>query len=89
MAAALGGLDVLVFTGGVGERAAEIRARAMAGLEFLGLGIDEERNASATPDRDVSAPDARTATLVLRAREDRVIAAQVRSVLLGPAASGG
>ncbi len=47
MAAALGGLDVLVFTGGVGERSAPIRARAADGLGFLGVGVDRARNAGA------------------------------------------
>jgi acetate kinase len=50
MAASLGGLDVLVFTGGVGERSAAVRARAVARLGFLGLAIDEQRNRLA--DRD-------------------------------------
>ena len=56
MAAALDGLDVLVFTGGVGERSAPIRARAAAGLTFLGVGLDEAANASAGLDADVGAP---------------------------------
>ena len=47
MAAALGGLDTLVFTGGVGENSAEIRAQAAAGLAFLGVALDEQRNAGA------------------------------------------
>ena len=46
MAAALGGLDALVFTGGVGERSSEIRARAVAGLGFLGVAIDPAENRS-------------------------------------------
>jgi acetate kinase len=44
MTASLGGLDVLVFTGGVGERSAAVRALAVAPLGFLGLAIDEQRN---------------------------------------------
>ncbi|HSD81604.1 MAG TPA: acetate kinase, partial [Solirubrobacteraceae bacterium] len=83
MAAALGGLDALVFTGGVGERAAPVRAAAAAGLGFLGVGVDVEVNADAEPDADVSAPGARVRTLVLAAREDLEIARQVRSVLAG------
>ena len=46
MAAAAGGLDTLVFAGGIGERSASIRARICAGLEFLGVSINPERNAS-------------------------------------------
>ena len=47
MAASLGGLDALVFTGGVGEHAPAIRAGAVGGLGFLGLDIDASRNAGA------------------------------------------
>jgi acetate kinase len=53
MAAGLGALDVLVFTGGVGEDAAEIRARAAAGRAFRGVGIDGPANAVAAPDADI------------------------------------
>src|SRR5690606_23829924 len=61
MAAALGGLDVLVFSGGIGENAAGLRERAVDGLGFLGLALDPAANAAADPEgeTDVSAPDAR------------------------------
>jgi acetate kinase len=83
MAAPLGGLDALVFTGGVGENSAEIRAQATAGLGFLGLAIDAEANlkVKAAGDCDLTAPGARASTLVLRAREDREIARQVRATV--------
>ncbi|MBV9919163.1 MAG: acetate/propionate family kinase [Solirubrobacterales bacterium] len=81
MAAALGEIDVLVFTGGVGERSAEIRARAVAGLGFLGLAIDEERNAAA-PDADVSVSGMARRVMVIRAREDLEMARQARSVIM-------
>ena len=81
MTAALGGLDVLLFTGGVGERAAEVRAAAADRLDFLGVDVDAEANASAVPDADVSAPGARVRTLVIAAREDLEIARQVREAL--------
>jgi acetate kinase len=79
MTAALGGLDVLVFTGGVGERAAPIRARAAQGLEFLGVAVDAARNDSAEPDADIGSGPVRT--FVIAAREDLEIARGVRSVL--------
>jgi acetate kinase len=82
MAAALGGLDALVFTAGVGEHSAEIRTRAVAGLGFLGLAVDEQRNASARGDCDISDDSAAGRTLVVRAREDREIARQTRQVLV-------
>ena len=81
MVATLGGLDVLVFTGGVGERAASIRERAAAGLAFLGVAVHPPANAAATGDADVSEPGAAVRTLVVTAREDLEIARQVRAVL--------
>ena len=81
MAAAMGGLDALVFTGGVGENSAEIRARAMDGLGFLGVGVDAGRNATGTGDREIGRPDASVRTLVIGAREDIEIARQVRAAL--------
>jgi acetate kinase len=83
MAAALGGLDALAFTGGVGEHSAVVRAAAVGGLGFLGLAIDEARNREATPDADLSATGALARTLVITAREDVEIARQTRSVLGG------
>jgi acetate kinase len=81
MAAAMNGLDALVFTGGIGEHDPQVRAEAAAGLGFLGVVIDEARNAAATPDADISAPSAAVRTLVVTAREDIEIARQVRVAL--------
>jgi len=83
MAASLGGLDVLAFTGGVGERAARIRALAADRLEFLGIALDRESNERAQPDADLSAPSASVRTLVIRAREDLEMASQARRLLAG------
>jgi acetate kinase len=80
MAAALGGLDALVFTGGVGERAPALRAAAAARLGFLGVQLDATANASAVGDDVVSPPDAAVATVVVLAREDLEIARQVRTL---------
>ena len=80
MTAALGGLDALAFTGGVGERSAPVRELAFTGLDFLGLALDADRNA-ADGDRDVSGPGAVARTLVIAAREDLEIARQVRELL--------
>ena len=81
MAAAMNGLDCLVFTAGVGENANEVRAAAAAGLGFMGVAVDPELNVSARGDADISASDAAVRTLVIRAREDLEIARQVREVL--------
>jgi acetate kinase len=81
MAAALGGLDVLVFTGGVGEHAPEVRWRAAAGLAFLGVAVDAGANHEVTPDGEITGRDASVRTFVIAAREDLEIAAGVRAVL--------
>ncbi len=81
MAAALGGIDALAFTGGVGEHAAAVRARAVDGLGFLGLAVDEARNERASGDGDLSAAGASASVLLIAAREDLEIARQVREVL--------
>jgi acetate kinase len=81
MAAAMDGLDTLVFTGGVGEHAPSIRAAAAAGLGFLGVALDPDANARADADADVGAPGAAVCTLVMTAREDLEVAREVRAVL--------
>jgi acetate kinase len=81
MAAALGGVDSLAFTGGVGEHAPVIRSLAAGGLAFLGVCIDPDANAAATGDADISAAGSRVRTHVVTAREDREIARQVRATL--------
>ena len=80
MTAALGGLDALVFTGGVGENSAEIRSRATARLGFLGVHVDDDRNGTGSGDRDIGPPGAPVRVLVISAREDIEIARQVREV---------
>ena len=74
MAAVLSGLDVLVFTAGVGENSAEVRAAACRGLEFLGIRLNDLTNARPSLDQDISTPDSRVRVLVIRAEEDWVIA---------------
>jgi acetate kinase len=81
MAATLGGLDALVFTGGVGERAAPVREMAVAKLAHLGLMLDPERNAEAVPDADITAQGGAARVLVIEAREDLEVAAQTRAAL--------
>jgi acetate kinase len=84
MAAAMGGLDALVFTGGVGENSPDVRAAAVGGLRFLGLEIDAGWNASVARDSDISAAGATVPTLVIHAREDVEVAREVRKVLSSP-----
>ena len=78
-AAALGGLDTLVFAGGIGENAPAVRARICDGLGFLGIGIDEKRNAA--NEGVISAAASRVAVRVIRTDEERMIAKTVCRVL--------
>ncbi|MGI8429242.1 MAG: acetate/propionate family kinase [Solirubrobacteraceae bacterium] len=81
MTATLGGVDALVFTGGVGQHSPPIRARAAAGLGYLGVQVDARRNEKATGDAEVGAAAGSVGVLVVAAREDLEIARQTREVL--------
>ena len=83
LAAALGGLDGLIFAGGIGEHAAPVRDAVCAGLGFLGLRLDPAANARGA--RLISAPDSRVAAFVIPTDEEAMIATEVREVLDGPA----
>jgi len=78
-AAALGGLDTLVFAGGIGENAPVIRARICDGLEFLGIELDQKRNAAG--EGVISAAAGRVTVRVIRTDEERMIAETVCRVL--------
>lgn len=71
---ALGGLDVLVFTAGVGENSVEVRADVCAGLAFLGLRLDRDRNAQNLKDVPLTLPDSTIQVLAIRTEEDWAIA---------------
>jgi len=79
MAAAMKGLDVLVFTGGVGEHSPRVRAAAADGLKFLGVSLDPGQDGVST-DADISGAGP-VRVLVITAREDIEIARQSRAVL--------
>lgn len=82
--AVLGRLDAIVFTAGVGENAARIRALSMAGLERLGIAIDPLLNESAERgERRISRPDAQVAVLVVPTDEEIEIARQALAALAG------
>lgn len=81
MAAAMGGLDVIVFTGGVGEHAPAVRELAVRDLGFLGIGIDPAGNGADGDDREIGSPEAPVRALVVAAREDLQIAREVRGLL--------
>jgi acetate kinase len=81
MAAAMGGVDALTFSGGVGEHASVVRADAAAGLAFLGVAMDRDANEHGRGDRDVAKADSSVRALVVAAREDQEIAHQVHELL--------
>src|SRR5215470_6850154 len=74
MVSALGGLDALVFTAGIGENSPEVRRAACAKLGFCGITLDDAKNELAVADQDVSAKASAVRILVLRAQEDWAIA---------------
>jgi len=80
--AVLGRVDALVFTGGIGENAADVRTGSCEGLEPLGIALDSKRNARAVGRRQavVSAPDSRTKVLVVPTDEEAAIAADTYQI---------
>jgi acetate kinase len=81
MAAAMGGIDALVFTGGVGENVPQVRAAACSASGYLGVAIDEQGNTAGHGDRVISSPAANVEVLVIGAREDIELATQTQSRL--------
>ncbi len=74
MLASLGGLDVLVFSAGIGEHSAAIRSAACKGFEFLGLALDEQKNYADPHDLDISTADSKVRVMVIHVEEDWTIA---------------
>jgi acetate kinase len=81
LSVALGGLDAIVFTAGIGENSARVRSDVCGQLAYLGLNVDPALNAAAVPDADISPPDAAVRVAVLRAREELVAAREARALL--------
>ncbi|HVE97282.1 MAG TPA: acetate/propionate family kinase [Pseudonocardiaceae bacterium] len=81
MSAATGGIDVLAFTGGVGEHSSTVRQRAAQRLGFLGVAIDTHHNNTVHHDGDITAAGAAVRTVVITAREDLQIAREARRLL--------
>ena len=81
-AAAMGGVDAVIFTAGVGENDARTRAGIVSGLEFMGIKIDDEKN-SCRGTVDISAADATVKTLVIPTNEELMIAIDTQSLIEG------
>jgi acetate kinase len=80
--AALGGADGIVFSGGIGENASEIRARILTGMEWVGIRIDPSRNRETTgKEGEIGAPDSRLRVFVIPADEELVIARETVACL--------
>ena len=80
-AAAMGGVDAIVFTGGIGENSAWLRKHALTGLEFFGVRVGAVRNVGETGDRAISPSRARVSVLVLATNEEIVVARETARVL--------
>jgi acetate kinase len=81
MTAAMGGLDAVVFTGGVGENSATVRERCLTSLEWLGCAVDFDANESPVGDSAIGQRGAKVGALVVAAREDLEIAREVRRLV--------
>ncbi len=78
---ALRGLDVLVFTGGIGERSAELRRRVCDGLAFIGVQLDPASNKTGGPEALISSDDSHVKILAMQTNEELIVARQTREVL--------
>jgi acetate kinase len=87
LTAALGGVDTLVFAGGIGEHSPEARRLICADMEFLGIVLDDRRNAAGAP--LISAQDARVAVRVIPTDEESVIARSAAELMARPRATTG
>ena len=80
-AAAMNGVDILVFTGGIGENDAFIRAEIVKGLSFLGVTLDEEANNCRGVERVISTPDSRLTVCVIPTDEELMIASDTEALV--------
>ena len=80
----MNGVDAVIFTGGIGERSPEVREKAIGGLEFMGIELDQERNQALTDgEGEVSTDNSKVRVLVVPTNEEKTIARDVVRVLNG------
>jgi acetate kinase len=79
----LGGLDVLVFTGGIGENGVQTRSSVCAGLNEFGIVLDPQANANARGEVKINAPESRTEIWVMPTNEELIVARQTQALLAG------
>ena len=82
-AAAMGGVDAIIFTAGVGENGPDTRANAVSGLEYMGVKLDAEKNKVRGKEADVSADDAKVRVLVIPTNEELMIAMDTAALVKG------
>ena len=82
LAALLGGVEALIFTAGTGEHRAQLRTAVCDRLRWMGVELDRDRNVNAAPDIDIAAQNSAIRILVIRAREDLMIAQAARKLSL-------
>ncbi|HTB35016.1 MAG TPA: acetate kinase [bacterium] len=80
-AAAMGGLDGIIFTGGIGENAVAVRAKVLAPLEFLGVKLDEAKNKSKDKEKLISTHGSKVKAMVIPTNEELMIALKTRTVV--------
>ncbi|HSQ77234.1 MAG TPA: acetate kinase [Bacteroidota bacterium] len=80
-AAAMGGVDAVIFTGGIGENSTDVRTASCEGLGFLGIEVDEEKNASTEKEKNISKAGTKTAVLVIPTNEELVIALDTMEIV--------
>lgn len=80
-AAALGGLDAIVFTGGIGENSSEVRKEVLSNMEFLGIEIDENKNINEKGERKISKENSRIQVFIIPTNEELVIALDTSDIV--------
>ncbi len=81
--AALGGVDAVVFTGGIGENSAEVRKACCENMNYFGIAIDDAANESADKEKLITRPDSRTKVLVIPTNEELLIALDTMEIVKG------
>jgi len=80
-AAAMGGLDAVVFAGGIGENAVDVRSKVLAPLGFLGIKVDETKNHSKEKEKIISTVNSRVKAMVVPTNEELMIAMKAKSIV--------
>lgn len=81
-AAAMGGLDAVVFGGGIGENSVTVRKKALEGLEFMGIRLDDAKNEASPKNAEISAPDSPVKVFVVATNEEIIVARKAKQCLL-------